>query len=192
MDSICPHFRHHLGHLIHDFFGIQRIVCAFFTTSAKEGVVGCFLISLRAAFSSCQTFFVDFDLFCLCVDGISGNREVCRVRALQLAHLAGALADFVHSEQKPENWSFPFSKRPLEWCVAELSNWSRSSVALLCESITMGAIFVESVAKRGQRKKSIPTKSNLAFPSGSSFPLKASVFSSRSERLLSVVAKPPV
>ncbi|GFU79724.1 hypothetical protein TNCV_4037311 [Trichonephila clavipes] len=65
--------------------------------------------------------------------------------------------------------SFPFSKRPSSGVSQNFPNWSRSSVALLCESITMGAIFVESVAKRGQRKR-VYRQSNLAFPSGSSFP----------------------
>ncbi|GFV14596.1 hypothetical protein TNCV_4004671 [Trichonephila clavipes] len=94
-------------------------------------------------------------------------------------------------QQKPGKLRFPVSK-PLEWCVARtFLTGQRSSVALLCESITMGAIFVESVAKRGQRKKSIPTK-QPRFPIRFLVPLKSICFLFVRERLLQRSRKPPV
>ncbi|GFX52701.1 hypothetical protein TNCV_3980041 [Trichonephila clavipes] len=85
----------------------ELLFVPFLTTSAKEGVVGCFLFSLRAATRSCQTFFVGFDLLGFVLMGFLGHSEkFAGCGPLQSAHLAGALADLVHSEVRwpPEHF----------------------------------------------------------------------------------------
>ncbi|GFV81907.1 hypothetical protein TNCV_1057941 [Trichonephila clavipes] len=99
MDSICPHCDIIWAIcVITSLASSELLFVPFLTTSAKEGV-GCFLISLRAAARSCQTFFVGLFLLGFVLMGFLGHHEkFAGCGPLQLAHLAGALADLVHSD----------------------------------------------------------------------------------------------
>ncbi|GFW71493.1 hypothetical protein TNCV_3460191 [Trichonephila clavipes] len=90
------------------FAGNGRIVvCAFFfTTSAKEGVVGCFCFPCAQPLALARHF-RRFGLVCFVLMGFLGHPEkFAGCGPLQLAHLAGALADFVQSEVRwpPEHF----------------------------------------------------------------------------------------
>ncbi|GFW76140.1 hypothetical protein TNCV_2057871 [Trichonephila clavipes] len=83
----------------------ELLFVPFLSTSAKEGV-GCFLISLRAAARSCQTFFVGLFLLGYGLMGFLGHPEkFSGCGPLQFA-IAGAVADLVHSDVRwpPEHF----------------------------------------------------------------------------------------
>ncbi|GFU03268.1 hypothetical protein TNCV_2721471 [Trichonephila clavipes] len=90
--------RHHLGHFVITSLASSELFDEPLTTSAKEGFE-LFVFCLRAAARSFQTFFAAFDFVVLVLIGFLGQPEkFAGCGPLQLAHLAGALADLVHSE----------------------------------------------------------------------------------------------